>query len=116
LAAAPAFAQQVLLDPRSCPYVIRVLDARMVGGKLVIVEDTAATARTTARRTPATYRRFGNKNISRSTAAAQFAARLPDPAYAADTPVSPVQPAVSRVHLRAVQNRSGGKLGREPTN
>jgi hypothetical protein len=39
-AAAPALAEDVRLDPKDCPYVI-MLAARVVDGKLVIVEDSA---------------------------------------------------------------------------
>lgn len=79
-----------------------------LGVRLILVEDTAATARTIERRKPvvSSHQRFGNKNIATATAAAQIAATKADPAYASE-PSSTSAPAVSRAHLRVVQTRRG---------
>ena len=96
-----------ILGPISQGPVLEVL-----GVKLMIVEDTAATERTMARRVAvkSTHQRFGNKNLAKSAAAAQIAAPGLEPTYAAHGSVSPILPApppVSRAHLRIIQSRRG---------
>jgi hypothetical protein len=75
-----------------------------LGLRLMLVEDTAATARTMKLRTPVTasHQRFGNKSNSRKTE------KVESVTYAAHGPVSPSAP-IS--HLRIVQSKRGGKYG-----
>lgn len=78
-----------------------------LGVRLMLVEDTAATARTVERRAPVktNHQRFGNKNIATARAAAQTdkteEAKVTSVAFALPPPAQPV---VSLAR-RAVQGR-----------
>jgi hypothetical protein len=80
-----------------------------LGLRLMLVEDTAATARTRALRTPvrASHQRFGNKSNSKSSLKIE---KVENVTYAANGVSSP--PAVvSRAHLRVIQNKKGSRFG-----
>jgi hypothetical protein len=81
----------------------------VLGLRILLIEDEAATARTLALRTPVTssHQRFGNRSNVKS---------LPSIESPEVRPVSPVLPAAppaatSRSHLRVIQNKSGRKFG-----
>ncbi len=75
-----------------------------LGLRLMLVEDTAATARTLAHRDPVdrSNQRFGNKNNSRPQLKIESSVEIPRIA------APPRNEPVSRAHLRVIQDRRRG--------
>jgi hypothetical protein len=81
-----------------------------LGLRLMLVEDTAATARTIARRTPvvSTHRRLGNKNNSKPSPKLENAETIETAEIAAPQRTEPPE---TRSHLRVIQTKSARKFG-----
>jgi hypothetical protein len=97
-----------ILGPMSMGTTLETL-----GLRLMLVEDTAATARTAKFREPviSSHQRFDNKSASKASDTVQIDAPPPDPAFAFAAPISPPLAPASRSHLRVVQNKSGSRFG-----
>ena len=83
----------------------------VLGLKILLIVDEAATARTLALREPVrrTHQRFGNRN--RLDQPPLIEHNPIDPTYAAHGPVSPAPAVASRAHLRVIQAKRGGHFG-----
>jgi hypothetical protein len=87
--------------PKSMGPMLKVL-----GLRIVLVEDTGLTKATESSRTPVdqSNQRFGNKCNSKHRPNVESVAEIPR--------IAPAPPALeSRAHLRVVQGRRGGKYG-----
>jgi hypothetical protein len=89
----------------------------VLGLKIILIEDEAATARTLAQRIPviSSNQRFGNKSNCKTLLKIESAetVKIDDHTYGAHGPVPlvPAPPPVSRAHLRVVQSKRGSKYG-----
>jgi hypothetical protein len=79
----------------------------VLGLRIILIEDQAATARTLSLRTPVTHthQRFGNKYNSKRSLNIDSAETIKIAAP------QRTEPPVSRAHLRVIQNKRGSRFG-----